>query len=97
MKDILYVLLTFISLYVICIIEIQKIQMNARDHLQKIFNDHEKVKLQLEAQMMELELRRRELEKREAKNESESSRQAEEIKKVWHFKLHRFSYFISLS
>lgn len=71
--------------------------MNARDHLQEIFDDHKKVKLQLENQMMELELQRRELEKREAKNESEMHRQAEEIKKVWHFKLHSLSYFTSLS
>ena len=44
-------------------------QSSARDHFQRIFNDHEKLKLQLESQKSELELRKIELEKREAHNE----------------------------
>lgn len=62
--------------------EIKKIQLGARDHLKKIFSDHEKLKLQLESQKKEFELRGRELEKREAQNENESKYLAEEIEKV---------------
>ena len=58
--------------------------MGARDHLKKIFSDHEKLKLQLESQKKEFELRGRELEMREAQNEHESKYLAEEIEKV-HF------------
>ncbi|KAG7030719.1 Protein INVOLVED IN DE NOVO 2, partial [Cucurbita argyrosperma subsp. argyrosperma] len=61
--------------------EIKKIQLGARDHLKKIFSDHEKLKLQLESQKKEFELRGRELEKREAQNENESKYLAEEIEK----------------
>ncbi|KAG6600994.1 Protein INVOLVED IN DE NOVO 2, partial [Cucurbita argyrosperma subsp. sororia] len=61
--------------------EIKKIQLGARDHLKKIFNDHEKLKLQLDSQKKEFELRGRELEKREAQNENESKYLAEEIEK----------------
>lgn len=59
--------------------EIRKIQSSARDHFQKIFNDHEKLKLQLESQKKELELRGRELEKREAKNESDRKKLSEDL------------------
>lgn len=69
-------------------VEIKKIQMSARDHFQRIFNDHEKLKLQLESQKKELEVRGTELEKREAKNESESKRLAEEVEQVLCFVLH---------
>ncbi|XP_015956518.1 protein INVOLVED IN DE NOVO 2 [Arachis duranensis] len=59
--------------------EIKKIQSSARDHFQRIFSDHEKLKWQLESQKSELELRKVELEKREAHNESERKKLAEEI------------------
>ncbi|XP_057430114.1 protein INVOLVED IN DE NOVO 2 [Lotus japonicus] len=59
--------------------EIKKIQSSARDHFQRIFNDHEKLKLQLESQKSVLELRKIELEKREAHNESERKKLAEDI------------------
>ncbi|KAK7305732.1 hypothetical protein VNO77_43642 [Canavalia gladiata] len=59
--------------------EIKKIQSSARDHFQRIFSDHEKLKLQLESQKNELELRKVELEKREAHNESERKKLSEEI------------------
>jgi len=62
--------------------EIQKIQLSARDHFQRIFTDHEKLKLQLESHKNELELRKVELEKREAHNESERKKLAEEIEEV---------------
>jgi len=62
--------------------EIQKIQSSARDHFQKIFTDHEKLKMQLESQKNELELRKIELEKREAHNESERKKLAEEMEEV---------------
>lgn len=62
--------------------EIRKIQSSARDHFQKIFNDHEKLKLQLESQKKELELRGRELEQREAKNESDRNKLSEELEQV---------------
>ncbi|KAL2333251.1 hypothetical protein Fmac_014464 [Flemingia macrophylla] len=59
--------------------EIKKIQFSAREHFQKIFNDHEKLKMQLESHKNELELRKIELEKREAHNEIERKKLAEEI------------------
>ncbi|XP_031108827.1 protein INVOLVED IN DE NOVO 2 [Ipomoea triloba] len=59
--------------------EIKKIQSNARDHLQRIFNDHEKLKSQLENQKQQLEVRGQELEKREARNESERKKLSEEL------------------
>lgn len=65
-----------------CLIEIKKIQLSARDHFQRIFKDHEKLKLLVESQKTELEHRGVELEKREARNESESKKLAEEIEKV---------------
>lgn len=65
--------------------EIKKIQLGARDHLKKIFSDHEKLKMQLESQKKEFESRGRELEKREAQNETESKYLAEEIEKVHFF------------
>lgn len=61
--------------------EIKKIQSSARDHFQKIFNDHEKLKLQVETQKKELEMRGKELEQREAHSENERKRLAEEIEK----------------
>ncbi|KAL8233565.1 hypothetical protein R6Q59_019665 [Mikania micrantha] len=59
--------------------EIKKIESGAREHFQKIFNDHEKVKLQLQNQRRELELQGQELQKRDAVNEIEQKRLAEEI------------------
>ncbi|KAK4767481.1 hypothetical protein SAY86_015231 [Trapa natans] len=47
--------------------------------LSKDFNDHEKLKSQLESHKKELELCAEELEKREAKNESERKKLSEEI------------------
>ncbi|XAR66275.1 hypothetical protein NMG60_11012447 [Bertholletia excelsa] len=61
--------------------EIKKIQTSAREHFQKIFNDHEKLKVQLESQKKELEQRGQELEKREAQNENERKKLSEEIEK----------------
>lgn len=59
--------------------EIKKIQSSAQDHFQKIFNDHEKLKLQLETQKRQLELRGHELAKRETHNENERRKLAEEL------------------
>ncbi|KAB2034244.1 hypothetical protein ES319_D04G071200v1 [Gossypium barbadense] len=59
--------------------EIKKIQVSARDHFQRIFSDHEKLKSQLESHKKDLELRGVELEKREALNESERKKLAEEL------------------
>lgn len=61
--------------------EIKKIQLSARDHFQRIFNDHEKLKLQLGSLKGELELRGVELEKREAHNESERKKLSKELEK----------------
>ncbi|KAJ8760358.1 hypothetical protein K2173_012608 [Erythroxylum novogranatense] len=61
--------------------EIRKIQTSAREHFQKISNDHEKLKSQLESQKKELEKRGIELEKREAKNENDRKLLSEEIEK----------------
>ncbi|KAK0593004.1 hypothetical protein LWI29_028932 [Acer saccharum] len=62
--------------------EIKKIQLSARDHFQRISNDHEKLKLQLESQKTELELRGVDLEKREARNENDRKTLAEEIEQI---------------
>ena len=62
--------------------EIKKIQLSAREHFQRIFNDHEKLKSQLESHKKDLELRGVELEKREALNESERKKLAEELEEV---------------
>ncbi|XP_004503147.1 protein INVOLVED IN DE NOVO 2 [Cicer arietinum] len=59
--------------------EIKKIQTSAKDHFQRIFNDHEKLKSQLESQKRELESRKIELEKRDAHNETERKKLAEEM------------------
>ncbi|OMO59003.1 hypothetical protein CCACVL1_25167 [Corchorus capsularis] len=59
--------------------EIKKIQLSAREHFQRILNDHEKLKLQLETHKTDLELRGAELEKREALNETERKKLAEEL------------------
>ncbi|KAK4487817.1 hypothetical protein RD792_003553 [Penstemon davidsonii] len=61
--------------------EIKKIESSARDHFRKIFNDHEKLKFQLETQKTELESRGQELKKRETHNEIERKKLAEDIEK----------------
>lgn len=61
--------------------EIRKMQKNARDHFRKIFNEHEKIKSNLDRQRKELEMRGKELEKRESQNESERRKLIEEKKK----------------
>ncbi|KAM7492029.1 hypothetical protein LguiA_034950 [Lonicera macranthoides] len=62
-------------------VEMRRIQSSAREHFQKIFNDHEKIKLQLERQRRELEVRGKELEKCEIETKNESQKLYEEIEK----------------
>ncbi|KAG8390855.1 hypothetical protein BUALT_Bualt01G0127000 [Buddleja alternifolia] len=59
--------------------EIKKIESSARDHFKKIFNDHEKLKFQLESQKKDLELRGQELMKRETHNENERKKLSEDL------------------
>ncbi|GFQ01958.1 protein involved in de novo 2 [Phtheirospermum japonicum] len=59
--------------------EMKKIESGARDHFQKIFNEHEKLKFQLEIQKKDLELRDQELMKRETNNEIERKKLADEL------------------
>lgn len=66
-------------------VEIKKIESGAREHIQRIFNDHEKIKQQLANQKRELELEGHALEKREVVNENEQKKLLEEIEKVRHF------------
>ncbi|CAO2817151.1 unnamed protein product [Amaranthus hypochondriacus] len=61
--------------------EIKKIQLSAKEHFQKIFNDHAKLKQQLQSQRSELEVRVHALEEREAKNETERKKLQEDIEK----------------
>ncbi|XP_047316231.1 protein INVOLVED IN DE NOVO 2 [Impatiens glandulifera] len=61
--------------------EIKKIQMSARDHFLRIFNDHEKLKSQVESHKHELDERGKQLEMREAKNETERKKLSEDIEK----------------
>lgn len=63
-------------------IEIKKIEAGAREHIQKICNDHEKIKLQLQNQKRELEVQGQELQKRHAFNEIEQKKLSEEISQV---------------
>uniref|UniRef100_A0A7N0V370 Uncharacterized protein n=1 Tax=Kalanchoe fedtschenkoi TaxID=63787 RepID=A0A7N0V370_KALFE len=58
--------------------ELKKIQLSATEHSQKITKDHEKLKLQIEAQLRYTEEQREELKKREARNESETRKLKEE-------------------
>ncbi|CAA2958104.1 INVOLVED IN DE NOVO 2 [Olea europaea subsp. europaea] len=58
---------------------IKKIQSSAQDHFQKIFNDHKKLKLQLETQKRALEHWGHELAKRETHNENERRKLDEEL------------------
>ncbi|KAK9070470.1 hypothetical protein SSX86_010872 [Deinandra increscens subsp. villosa] len=58
---------------------IKKIAASAREHLQKISNDHEKNKLKLLNLKRELELQGQELQKRDTVNEIERRKLAEEI------------------
>ncbi|KAL4367823.1 hypothetical protein GQ457_05G032220 [Hibiscus cannabinus] len=59
--------------------EIKKIQLSARLHLEKVFNEHKKRKSQLESHRKDLDLREVELGKREALVESERQRLAENV------------------
>ncbi|KAI3950080.1 hypothetical protein MKW98_008525, partial [Papaver atlanticum] len=58
--------------------EILKMQQTAKNHFQRICQEHNKVKSELDTQRQELERRREELEKREAQNETERNKLAEE-------------------
>ncbi|RZC93780.1 hypothetical protein C5167_029422 [Papaver somniferum] len=58
--------------------EILKMQQTAKNHFQRICQEHNKVKSELDTQRKELERRRAELEKREAQNETERNKLAEE-------------------
>ncbi|CAH9083962.1 unnamed protein product [Cuscuta europaea] len=60
--------------------EIKKTESSARDHLRRIFNYHEKLKLQLESQKRDLELRGQELRKREMQEEIKRKKLAEDSK-----------------
>ncbi|KAI4356350.1 hypothetical protein L6164_000379 [Bauhinia variegata] len=51
--------------------EIQKMQQNTRDHFEKIFTEHEQVRLHLEAQKKQLENREKELRQRQAESHAE--------------------------
>lgn len=46
-------------------------QQNARDQLSRIFQEHERITLELEVQRSELKKHEKELEEREARNENE--------------------------
>ncbi|CAN1148627.1 Protein INVOLVED IN DE NOVO 2 [Linum perenne] len=61
--------------------EVRKIQASAHDHFQRVFNDHEKLKSQVESQKKELEMRKSQLEEREAKNGIDRRTLSEEIGK----------------
>lgn len=67
-----------------CRSEIKKIESSARDHFKRIFNDHEKLKLQLETQKRDLEVRGQELMKRETHNEIERKKLTEDLEQVLH-------------
>nr|XP_043618446.1 protein INVOLVED IN DE NOVO 2-like [Erigeron canadensis] len=59
--------------------KIKKIESGAREHIQRLFSDHQKVKLQLQNQKTELELEGQELQKREVVNENEQKKLCEDI------------------
>ncbi|XP_071706181.1 protein INVOLVED IN DE NOVO 2-like [Rutidosis leptorrhynchoides] len=59
--------------------DLKKMQIGTREHFQRIFNEHERIKEQLVNQKRELELRGQELEKREVVNENQRKKLAEEL------------------
>ncbi|XP_040992288.1 factor of DNA methylation 4-like [Juglans microcarpa x Juglans regia] len=60
--------------------EMKKMQQNTRDHLDKIFIEHEKVTLHLEAQKKRLEQHEKQLQQREAQNETDRRKLHDEKK-----------------
>ena len=62
--------------------EIKKIHLRAKEHIQKIFNDHDKTKIKIENERRVLELQTIELQKREVVNENERKKLAQEIEEV---------------
>lgn len=54
-----------------CQLDIRKMQQIAHDYFEKMLLDHEKVKLQIEAQKKRLEMDEMQLQHREAQNETE--------------------------
>ncbi|XP_018823277.1 factor of DNA methylation 4-like isoform X3 [Juglans regia] len=60
--------------------EMKKMQQNTRDHLEKIFLEHEKVTLHLEAQKKRLEQHEKQLQQREAQNETDRRKLHDEKK-----------------
>ncbi|PWA82302.1 domain XH [Artemisia annua] len=59
--------------------EIKKIHLRAQEHIQKIFNDHDKTKMKIENERRVLELQTIELQNREVVNENERKKLAQEI------------------
>ncbi|KAI3446101.1 hypothetical protein Pfo_002766 [Paulownia fortunei] len=62
--------------------ERQKMQQNAHDKLKRIFQEHEKITLELEVQRNELKQHEQELEEREAQNENERLKLSNEKKQI---------------
>lgn len=73
------------SLFRFVLLEIKKIQQSNRDHLEKIFMDHNKARLDLEAQRKELEYREKDLQKLQTQNVNERNKLYLEIKNVIYF------------
>lgn len=64
------------------LLERRKQQQNAGDQLKRIFQEHERITLELEAQRNKLKQQEQELEDREAQNENERLKLSHEKKQV---------------
>lgn len=64
------------------ILETRKMQRQAREHVQRVLNEHEKLSLELESKRRKLDTWSKELNKREALTERERQKLDEEKRKV---------------
>lgn len=63
-------------------LETRKMQRQAREHVQRVLNEHEKLSLELESKRRKLDTWSKELNKREALTERERQKLDEEKRKV---------------
>lgn len=78
----------------ICLLEMEMMRYKAFNQLHDFIREHEKSKMQLEAQKKQLMLQEQELRKREALNESEKRKldlQKEMVRKEAYRKVHFFA------
>lgn len=82
---IFFPLMAACCLFLVVLLDITKMQKTAREHFEKIFVDHEKARLRLEAQKTELENLEKGLQRRQEQNKTERERLYHEKKMVIFF------------